>query len=88
MTEVNWWFALPLTGAITGIAPVRGTELYYRITSTAIRKRVWVRLIPFISPSHSTVSSQVFAFLRKASCESFFLSTVEPGGYFLALRHQ
>ena len=31
-----------------------------------------VRLISFISPSHSTVYSQVFAFLRKASCESFF----------------
>ena len=55
--------------------------IIYRITRTATRKRVRVRLIPFISPSHSTVYSQVFAFLRKASCESFFLPPVEPGGF-------
>ena len=61
-------------------APVRGTELQYPITRTATRKRARVRLIPFISPSHSAVSSQVFAFLRKASCESFFLPPVELGG--------
>ena len=34
---VNWWFALPLKGAITGLTPIRGSEYYYRITRTATR---------------------------------------------------
>ncbi len=40
---VNWWLAQPLEGAITGLTPERGTELYYRITCTTTRKRVKTR---------------------------------------------
>ena len=62
------WIDLPLIGAMPVIAPIRGTELYYRITRTATRKRVQAKSLPSTSFSHSNVYSQLFAFLRKASC--------------------
>ena len=33
----NRWFAPPLTGAVTGLAPIRGTEFYDCIIRTATR---------------------------------------------------
>ena len=48
---------MPIKGAITGIAFIMGTELYYRITRTATRKRVQAKFIPSTSLSHSHVYS-------------------------------
>ena len=82
ITTINWWFDLPLKGAITGIAPIRGTELYYRITRTATRKRVQP-LLQHLFLIQMLTLDYLLSF-GKPHAKAIFLPPVKPGVSFHA----
>ena len=80
----NRWLAPPLKGVITGLAPKRGTELYYRITRTATRERV-TRFLPMLCDNFKHGFNVSWTCIKLALflvAPLFFLPPVEPGVYF------
>ena len=77
----NRWFSPPLTGAVTGLAPIRGTEFYDCIIRTAGQVSLFCRFTPFLFAA----CMKLAAFYRSSA---LFPSPVEPGVYFHVLRHQ